>query len=59
MGSVEEQADGWSLLVVGSDDLDWLAAHLARLGHDLEILEPPELRDAAARMATALTAMAR
>ncbi len=59
VGSVEELDDGWSLLVVGGDDLDWLAAQLARLGHDLDILEPPELRDAAARMATTLTAMAR
>ena len=61
VGSVEEDpagADGWSLLVVGGDDLDWMAAHLARLGHELEILEPPELRDAAARMAAVLISMA-
>ena len=59
VGSVEEDDDGWSLLVIGGDDLGWMAAHLARLGHDLEILEPPELKDAAARMAATLTAMAR
>jgi predicted DNA-binding transcriptional regulator YafY len=58
VGSVEDESDGWSLLVIGGDDLGWLAAHLARLGHEVEILEPPELRDAAARMASALAAMA-
>ena len=35
-----------------------LAAHLAQLGHELEILEPAELREAAARMATVLASMA-
>ncbi len=59
VGSVEPEAAGWSLLTVGGDDLGWLVAHLARLAHEVEILEPPELRDAAARMAAALTAMAR
>jgi len=58
VGSVEDDADGWSLLVVGGDDLDWLTAHLARLPFDLEILEPPELREAARRMAVRLAALA-
>ncbi|MEJ7832196.1 MAG: YafY family protein [Nocardioides sp.] len=61
VGSVEPDpagADGWSLLIAGADDLDWLAAHLARLGHELEVLEPAELREAAARMARVLAAMA-
>lgn len=58
VGSVEPDSPGWSLLTVGGDDLDWLAAHLARLGHELEVLEPTELRDAARRMATVLTTMA-
>ncbi|MDQ4052529.1 MAG: WYL domain-containing protein, partial [Actinomycetota bacterium] len=58
VGSVEDEADGWSLLVVGGDDPDWLAAHLARLPFDLEILDPPELHDAAGRMAARLAALA-
>lgn len=45
---------GWSLLTVGGDDLDWLAAHLARLPFDVEVLEPAELREAAGRMAARL-----
>lgn len=57
VGSVEDDAHGWSLLVAGGDDLDWLAAHLARLGHEVEVLDPPELREAAARMADRLRAM--
>jgi predicted DNA-binding transcriptional regulator YafY len=57
VGSVEDQAGGWSLLVVGGDDLDWLAAHLARLDFELDVLEPAELRDAAGRMAARLASM--
>jgi predicted DNA-binding transcriptional regulator YafY len=59
VGSVEHEDDGWSVLVVGGDDLDWLATHLSRLPFEIEILEPAELRDAASRMAARLTAMAR
>jgi predicted DNA-binding transcriptional regulator YafY len=58
VGSVVPASAGWSLLTVGGDDLDWLAAHLARLRHEVEILEPAELRDAAARMASRLAALA-
>ncbi|MER7459249.1 YafY family protein [Micromonospora sp. NPDC126480] len=58
VGRVEEDRDGWCVLVVGGDDLDWLAMHVARLGFEVAVLEPPELREAAARLARRLAAMA-
>lgn len=58
VGRVEDERDGRCVLVVGGDDLDWLAVHVVRLGFAAEVLEPPELRDAAARLARRLAAMA-
>jgi predicted DNA-binding transcriptional regulator YafY len=58
VGRVEEDRDGWSVLVVGGVDLDWLAMHVARLGFETEVLEPPELRKAAALLARRIAAMA-
>ncbi|MFC3997298.1 helix-turn-helix transcriptional regulator [Nocardiopsis sediminis] len=54
---VEDDRDGWCVLVVGGDDLDWIAVHVARLAFEAEVLGPPELREAAARMARRLAAM--
>lgn len=45
-------------VIVGGEDLDWLAAHVARLGFEAEVLAPPELREAAALLARRLAAMA-
>jgi predicted DNA-binding transcriptional regulator YafY len=58
VGRVEDDRDGWCVLVVGGVDLDWLAVHLTRLGLEAEVLEPPELRTAAAALARRLAAMA-
>nr|WTA70375.1 YafY family transcriptional regulator [Micromonospora sp. NBC_00855] len=58
VGRVEDDSDGWSVLVVGGDDLEWLAAHLGRLDHEMEVLEPPELREAAGRLARRLAVLA-
>ncbi|XRQ05267.1 helix-turn-helix transcriptional regulator [Actinomadura welshii] len=58
VGRVEDDRDGWCVLVAGGDDLDWLAVHVARLGFEAEVLDPPELRDAAARLARRLARMA-
>ncbi|WP_066942387.1 helix-turn-helix transcriptional regulator [Microtetraspora fusca] len=58
VGRVEDDRDGWCVLVVGGEDLDWLALHVARLGFEAEVLDPPELREAVARLAHRLTAMA-
>lgn len=58
VGRVEDDRDGWCVLVAGGDDLDWLAVHVARLGFEAEVLEPPELREAAARLARRVAAMA-
>ncbi|MET8233900.1 WYL domain-containing protein [Micromonospora sp. NPDC005298] len=58
VGRVEDDRDGWCVLVVGGDDLDWLAAHIARLTYEVRVVEPAELRDAAARLARRLAAMA-
>ncbi len=57
VGRVEEDRDGWCVLVAGGDDLDWLAVHVVRLGFEAEVLEPAELRAAAARLARRLAAM--
>ncbi|MET7668033.1 helix-turn-helix transcriptional regulator [Micromonospora luteifusca] len=58
VGRVEDDHDGWCVLVVGGESLDWVAAHVARLSYDVEVLEPPELREAAAELARRLAAMA-
>jgi predicted DNA-binding transcriptional regulator YafY len=58
VGRVEDDRDGWCVLVVGGVDLDWLAVHVARLGFEAEVLEPPELREAAARLADRVAAIA-
>lgn len=58
IGRVEDDCDGWCVLVVGGENLDWLAMHVARLGFEAEVLEPPELREAAALLARRLAAMA-
>ncbi|MEH1014336.1 WYL domain-containing protein [Micromonospora sp. CPCC 206060] len=58
VGRVEDDRDGWCVLVVGGEDLDWLAMHVARLGFDAKVLEPPELREAAALLACRLAAVA-
>lgn len=58
VGRVEDDRDGWCVLVVGGEDLDWLAVHIARLGFEAEVLEPPELREAAARLARRVAAIA-
>jgi predicted DNA-binding transcriptional regulator YafY len=58
VGRVEDDRDGWCVLIAGGEELDWLAVHVARLGFEAEVLEPPELREAAARLARRLAAMA-
>ena len=58
VGRVEDDGDGWCVLVAGGDDLDWLAVHVARLGFEAQILDPPELREAATRLAHRMAAMA-
>ncbi|WP_016933191.1 helix-turn-helix transcriptional regulator [Rhodococcus sp. R1101] len=59
VGRVEEDEDGWCVLVVGADDPDWIVMHVARMGFEAVVLEPPELRAAADRLATRLAAIAR
>jgi predicted DNA-binding transcriptional regulator YafY len=55
---VEEDRDGWCVLIVGGDDLNWMAVHVALVPFEAQVLEPPELREALARLARRLTAMA-
>ncbi len=54
VGVVEDVDDGTCLLRTGADDLSTLAMHLALLGHDFDVLEPPELRAEVARLAQRL-----
>ncbi|WP_227978945.1 helix-turn-helix transcriptional regulator [Nocardia spumae] len=58
VGRVEDDRDGWCVLALGGDDLDWLAVHVAQLAFDTQVLEPPELRAAAGRLARRIAAMA-
>jgi predicted DNA-binding transcriptional regulator YafY len=58
VGRIEDDGDGWCVLIAGGDDLEWLAAHVGRLGFEAEVLEPAELREAAARLARRLAAIA-
>ena len=58
VGRVEDDRDGWCVLVVGGESLDWLAVQVARLDLEAEVLEPPELREAVALLARRLAAMA-
>lgn len=57
VGAVEADGDA-ALLTAGADDLDWLAVRLALMPWPVEVLEPASLREAAARLALRLTAMA-
>jgi len=57
IGRVEDDRDGWCVLTAGGDNLDWLAMHIAALHLETEILGPPELVRAAARLAAELAAM--
>lgn len=57
--TVEDDPDpGWALVTTGADDLEWIAGRLAEFQAPVEVLDPPELRETAARMAERLTAMA-
>jgi predicted DNA-binding transcriptional regulator YafY len=58
VGRVHEEGATSCVLEVGGDDLDWIAAHVARLGLPAQVLEPPALREAAARLAATLGALA-
>ena len=58
VGRVEDTGDGWCVLVAGGDNLDWIAVHVASMGFEAEILDPPELRASVARLVHRLTAMA-
>lgn len=53
----DDDAEGWCLLTAGGDDLNWLAMHIALLGLETDIIEPPELRDAAAALSLRLMQM--
>lgn len=58
VGRVEEDGDGWCVLVLGGEDLAGLAVRVIRLGFEAQVLEPPELRDAATLLARQLRALA-
>ena len=50
-GQVEAIGDRQCLFTSGSDSLDMIALHLARLGIPFTPLEPPELRERCAVLA--------
>ena len=51
----EPDEDGWVETTIGMEHLEHAEHELLRFGADLEVLDPPELRE---RIATAATAMA-
>lgn len=54
IGRIEPDGDDACLLFVGADHLGYLALHLAVLGHPMDVLDPPELRDEMAQLAARL-----
>lgn len=53
-GRVEAEGDETCVLVTGADELDHLVVHLLLLDLELEVLDPPELREALGRAAARL-----
>jgi predicted DNA-binding transcriptional regulator YafY len=53
---VIEQADNATVLRIGADDLDWIARYLASLPCGFTVIEPEDLRESVARLATQLAA---
>ncbi|HEY1135374.1 MAG TPA: YafY family protein [Nocardioides sp.] len=49
---------GWTRVVAGADDLDWVVRRLAEFDAPVELLDPPELREVAAVLAERLGRMA-
>jgi predicted DNA-binding transcriptional regulator YafY len=47
---VVERRRGGALLRIGADDVDWIARYLASLNCGFRILDPPELKEALARL---------
>jgi predicted DNA-binding transcriptional regulator YafY len=58
VGRVDDDRDGWCLLTAGGDDPEWLAMRVAGMHFDVEVLEPPEVREAAARLSRRLARIA-
>lgn len=54
---VERDEHGWALLRLAFEGPDRAARHLLRLGADVEVLDPPDLRDRMAHTATGLAAL--
>jgi predicted DNA-binding transcriptional regulator YafY len=58
VGRVDDDRDGWCLLTAGGDDPECLAMRVAGMHLDVEVLEPPEVREAAARLSRRLARIA-
>lgn len=54
---VPDGDDGWTRRTVFYERVDWAAAELLRLGPVVEVLEPPDLREAVAAGARAVAAL--
>jgi predicted DNA-binding transcriptional regulator YafY len=58
VGTLEAVDDSTCVLTTGANSLDALAVHLALIGVDFDVLEPPELMERIAAMAERLAAVA-
>lgn len=56
---VPDAEPGWSRLTAGADDAEWIVLRLAELDAPVELLDPPELRAVAGRLAARLERMSR
>jgi predicted DNA-binding transcriptional regulator YafY len=54
---VREDRDGWTLATVPVESVDHALGEFLRMGADVEVLEPPELRERLARTAAELAEM--
>ncbi|GAA0448053.1 DeoR family transcriptional regulator [Paractinoplanes deccanensis] len=54
--AVHERPDGMSEVVSGADSLDFILMHMVLLGHDFEVLDPPELAERCRLLAARLLA---
>lgn len=54
VGRIEPDGEQACVLHIGGDDLGWMVAHLAALGHELTSVEPPELAEEMRRTAQRL-----
>lgn len=57
VGTVEEIDDRTSRLVIGADEIEWVARYLISLSMSFEVESPPELKDELAKVGRSIVSM--